>query len=284
MPVSIFQEKKGQGFLALFFTLFFLVVGSPTLAKENPDKETKKKESLKQSKYALGLGFGWLQDYAGSDQGRLRFLPFPIYRGDTFRMDRIDGMSGRVYSDRTWRLAWSFIFQFPTESKDIPIRRGMGDLDWMLSLGPMVERTLWTDYRNRFFFRFPVRLNTCTNFSTRTQFCGLVFNPGFRYAQHLKGAGELIYRFEAFAHTQEYNRYYYQVNPDETNFERPAFHSKAGFLGFVWGVIHTLPFTGWELVTAINYYDYGLSVNRESPLFRTPTNYSIFFAVSIDFN
>ena len=199
-------------------------------------------------------------------------------------MDRIDGVSGRVYNDQAWRLAWSFIFQFPTESQDITIRRGMEDLDWMLSLGPMVERNIWTDYRNRFFFRFPVRLNTCTNFSTRTRFCGLTFNPGFRYSQHIGSWGEIIYRFEAFAYTQEYNEYYYEVNPSFEAPFRPSYHASAGFLGFVWGAIHTMPFEGWELVTAVNYYDYGLAEVRDSPLFQTPTNYSIFFAFSIDFN
>src|SRR5690606_13335127 len=135
----------------------------------------------------------------------------------------------------------------------------------------------------KFYFRFPVRLDTCTNFSDRTKFCGLSFNPGLRHAVRLENFGEFIFRIEAFSHTSEYHKYYFEVPQQFATPNRPAYHARSGFLGFVTGFFHTLPFKGWELASAFNIYEYSLNINKESPLFRQTTNYGIFFAATIDF-
>lgn len=234
------------------------------------------------SKWALGLGSGWLQDYPGAAQGRIRFLPFPVYRGSIFRMDRISGVSGDVYKDSRVDFSWNFIFQFPTASEDIPARIGMPDLDWVLSLGPQLKYYIHRGQNHKTFFRFPVRVNTCTNFSDRTKFCGVAFNPGFRHSMYYKGWGEFTFRWEAFSHTSEYQQYFYEVSPRYATPTRPNFHARAGFLGFVYGIFHTFPFDGWEFSSTVNVYDYSMAINHNSPLFLHKTNYAAFFAVTID--
>lgn len=236
-----------------------------------------------QSKWALGLGTGWIQDYPGAAQGRLRFLPFPVYRGSIFRVDRISGVSGEVYNDSRVDFSWNFIFQFPTESSDIPVRAGMPDLDWLLSIGPQLKYYIYRHKNHKVFLRMPVRLNTCTNFSSRTRFCGVALNPGVRYATYYKGYGEFTLRAEAFSMSSEYQQYFYEVPPQYATPSRPAFHARAGFLGFVYGLFHIIPFDGWELSSSANVYDYSLSINQLSPLFLHKTNFSVFSAVTIDF-
>lgn len=234
------------------------------------------------SKWALGLGTGWLQDYPGAAQGRLRFLPFPVYRGSSFRIDRISGVSGDMYRDSAMDFTWNFIFQFPTASSDIPARAGMPDLDWLLSLGPEFKYYFFTDGDSALYFRFPVRVNTCTNFSNRTRFCGLVFNPGFRYTTIDNKWGEITFRWEAFSQTSEFQEYFYEVSPKYATPTRPAFHARAGFVGFVYGIFHTIPFENWEFSYSANIYDHSWAINDESPLFLHKTTYAFFTAVTVD--
>ena len=234
------------------------------------------------SKWAIGLGTGWLSDYPGAAQGRIRFLPFPVYRGSVLRVDRITGVSGEVYNNSKVDFSWNFIFQFPTDSSSIPVRAGMPDLDWLLSIGPQFKYYIYRTRAHKFFFRFPVRINSCTNFSDRTRFCGVAFNPGLRHAMRLESFGELTFRWEAFSHSSEFQQYFYEVSNQYATASRSAFHARAGFLGFVYGLFHTLPFDGWELSTSANIYDYSLAINNESPLFVYKTNYALFFAFTID--
>ena len=239
-------------------------------------------EEEKGSKWALGFGTGWLNDYPGSAQGRFRFLPFPVVRGTLFRMDRISGVSGDVYNNSKVDFSWNFIFQFPTRSSQIPARRGMPDLHWVLSLGPQLKYFIFYQLKNRLFFRFPVRLNTCTDFSQNTHFCGITFNPGFRSVHKLDTWGELTFRWEAFFHSVEYHRYFYEVKPQFQTPTRPAYLPQPGFLGFVYGLFHSLPFEGWSFSSSLNIYDYSAGVNQQSPLFLHTTNYAAFFAFTFD--
>ncbi len=269
MQVSRHDNKKGRTlWLVLFFILFLPLSGWA--------------EEKTRSKWGLGLGTGWLNDYPGSAQGRIRFLPFPVYRGTLVKLDRVSGVSGGVFNSSRINFSWNFIFQFPTNSSSIPARAGMPNLDWLLSLGPQVKYSIYRTPYSHTFFRFPVRVNTCTNFSTRTQFCGLNFSPGVRHAMRFEKWGDLTLRWEAFSNTSEYQQYFYQVDPKYATATRPAYHARAGFLGFVYGFFHTLPFEGWDLSTAVSLYDYSLAINQKSPLFVHKTNFSIFFAVVFD--
>lgn len=271
MPVNFSFLSKGRSLGFVLFFILFMGLSSHAAEKESGP-----------SKWAIGVGTGWLNDYPGSAQGRIRFLPFPVFRGSLFRLDRISGVSGDVYKDTRWNFSWNFIFQFPTNSSSIPAREGMPNLDWLLSIGPQVKYYIYRGSRNRFFFRFPIRMNTCTNFATRTQFCGIAFNPGFRHATYLGDWGEITFRWEAFSNSSEFQQYFYEVHPRYATPTRSAFHARAGFLGFVYGLFHAIPFDGWSFSTALNVYDYSLAINQESPLFLHKTNYAAFFAVTFD--
>ena len=270
MPVNRKLWQRGR---SLGFVLFFVFLLFPNPSRANQSSH---------SRWALGLGSGWISDYPGAAQGRFRFLPFPVYRGSVFRIDRISGVSGEVFNNSRLDFTWNFIFQFPTESEDIPVRVGMPDLDWLLSIGPQMKYYIYRHKNHSFFFRFPVRFNTCTNFSDRTQFCGVVFNPGLRHAMRYRNTGEFTFRFEGLFQSSEYQQYFYEVRPEYATPTRPTYHARSGFLGFVYGMFHTYPFDGWGINSAINIYDYSLAVNDESPLFVHKTNYAFFLAVTID--
>lgn len=271
MRVDLRGLNKGRAFLSV--VLFFAFC----LTAQAQTKEVKPR-----SKWALGLGAGWLSDYPAAAQGRLRFIPFPVIRGSFFRVDRISGVSGDMYNDSRLDFSWNFIFQFPTDSDDIPARVGMPDLDWLLSLGPEIKYYIYRQGHHKTFFRMPVRLNTCTNFAEDTRFCGVAINPGIRHVMVYEGFGEFTWRWEAFSQSSEYQQYFYEVPNQFATASRPAFHARAGFLGFAYGLFHSLPFDGWDLSTAINVYDYSLGINHESPLFLHKTNYALFMAITVD--
>lgn len=271
MPIKKWLQKTGRANGFVLFFVFFLTLFSP-------------KPSQATSKWALGLGTGWLSDYPGAGQGRFRFLPFPVYRGSMIRLDKISGVSGKVFNNSRVDFSWNFIFQFPTASSLIPVRQGMPDLNWMLSIGPQFKYFIYRSQFHSTYFRFPVRVNTCTNFSSQTEFCGLTFNPGLRHAMILPGYGGLTFRWELFSQSSEYQKYLYEVSPKYATPWRPAYHARAGFMGFVYGFFHSLPFEGWEISTSVNIYDYSLAVNQKSPLFVQKTSYAFFvaFVVNID--
>ncbi len=269
MQINWSAILKGQSHWIVLFFVFFLSLTIKTTADAR-------------SKWGLGLGTGWLPDYPAAAQGRQRYLIFPVYRGRFFRVDRVTGVSGEVYNDSRVDFSWNFIFQFPTDSELIPVRRGMQDLDWVLSLGPELKYFIYRSQSHKFYFRFPIRQNTCTNFSSRTRFCGIAFNPGFRHTYWSNSMGEFTIRAEAFSDSSEYQQYFFQVNPQQATPDREAFHARAGFLGFVYGLFHSLPFEGWDLSSAVSLYDYSLAINQRSPLFVHKTNVSVFFAVTID--
>lgn len=269
MQIKFDSLKKGLVHWAVPFFIFILCQSFAITAHSK-------------SRWALGVGAGWLHDYPGAGQGRIRFLPFPVYRGSVFRVDRISGVSGEVYNDSRIDFSWNFIFQFPTASKDIPARIGMPDLDWVFSLGPQLKYYIYRHKNHKTFFRFPIRFNTCTNFGSRTHFCGTSFNPGFRHSMWYKGYGEFTFRFEAFSHTSEYQKYFYEVPPEYATATRSAYHARAGYLGLVYGVSHSIPFDGWDFSSSANVYDYNNAVNLQSPLLIQKTNFAVFFAVTID--
>ena len=141
MQVSQLFKKLGHFSGSVPFFILFLLLLTPQIGQSK-------------SKWALGLGSGWIQDYPGAAQGRIRFLPFPVYRGSIFRIDRISGVSGDVYNDSRVDFSWNFIFQFPTASEDIPARIGMPDLDWVLSLGPQFKYYIQRGEHHKTFFSF----------------------------------------------------------------------------------------------------------------------------------
>lgn len=284
MPVKLPFKNKGRSFWVVpFFIVFLTFLSTANSQSETVQDEPVKTEVAKDpSKWALGVGTGWLHDYPGAGQGRIRFLPFPVYRGSFFRVDRITGVSGEVYNDSKLDFSWNFIFQFPTDSDSIPVRRGMPNLDWLLSLGPQVEYNFLQTQHHKFFFRFPIRANTCTNFADRTRFCGIAFSPGVRHSIWYKNVGEFTIRAEAFWYSSEYSQYYYEVQSEYVTPLRQAYHAQAGFLGFVYGLFHSIPFDGWELSSSASVYDYNMNVNQDSPLFVLKTNFAVFFGVVID--
>jgi hypothetical protein len=107
-------------------------------------------------------------------------------------------------------------------------------------------------------------------------------NPGLRHIYRHKDYGEFTWRAEALSHSQEYQNYFYQVEPIyETSF-RPTYQARAGFQGFLYGFFHTLAFNGWELATTATLYDYSLAINQDSPLFLHKTNFALFLAITVD--
>jgi outer membrane scaffolding protein for murein synthesis (MipA/OmpV family) len=268
--------------LSPFFILFLFYQFSWAQDNLPPNKKPNPDQTQQKSKWALGLGLGYLNDYPASKDARFHYIIYPVYRGTYFKIDRVNGVSGQLMNSNKIMYSWNFNFNFPTQSKDIPVRQGMPDLSWLFSIGPEIKFILWQSEWQEFFLKIPIRYNLCTNFLDDTRFCGISFNPGFRHNFSLKEFGEFTLRAEIFIESSEYQRYYFEVKPEFATANRRAFHAQHGYLGAVYGFFHSIDWKDFEVVSAFNVYDYEGSRNQSSPLFEKRFNWGIFIGVNVD--
>ena len=186
--------------------------------------------------FGLGASAFTLPDYRGSDESRGYVLPIPylIYRGEHFRVDR-QGVRGIFFESDRVELNLSLNATQPVDSADNRSREGMPELDPTIEIGPRLDVTLARDRAREWSFelRLPLRAAIATDLShtkhigwvayphlhlfTRPLIAGLKWNLGMQ-------AGPL------FA-SREYHDYFYGVDPEFARPERPAFDASSGYSG-----------------------------------------------------
>lgn len=230
------------------------------------------------SHWGAAFGTAWSHDYPSADQGRMRYLVMPTYKGKHFTIDRQDGVRGQLVDDSILKLSFSFIFLFPTKAKDMPVREGMPDLDWTFQLGPELQLYIHRSYFHTMYVRMPFRFIATTDFRHDFEYRDWNFAPGIRNVFYLgKGKGEITTRFDIDWASERYNDLFFQVDPKYATPNRPAYNARAGFLEYIVGINYayydSFP---WTYFVGTNVYLVNNSINRESPLFRKNTSYNIF--------
>jgi len=182
-----------------------------------------------------GLGLN-MPDYRGSDERNYHFVPMPffIYRGDRFRIDR-KGAYGDLFKSDRIKLDISLSAGLPVKSDDNDARNGMPDLDPIIGIGPSLEIQLYSSNKKRsvLSFRTSARSILATDLSHITHE-GWVFNPYINYNVRNTGSygswniGVLL---GALFATERYHDYYYEVKPEHTTTFRPTYNAKAGYSG-----------------------------------------------------
>jgi hypothetical protein len=240
--------------------------------------QSKRPEAKDGPYFGVAFGTGWVQDYPGSESGRMRYLAIPTYKSKSLSIDQQDNVKGDLLERDRFQLSMSFIFLFPTDSGNIAIRAGMPDLDWTLQLGPELRIELFHYDYHTMYLRLPVRFVHTTDFSHRFEYLEWNFAPGFRNVFDFGDKyGEFITRLELDYASEKYNEMFFEVAPEFATTSRPAYNATEGLVQYIVGVNYSYyDFFPWTIFAGANAYFLNDSENRLSPLVRKKANYSIF--------
>ena len=221
--------------------------------------------------------------YPGSDESDLTVLPIPVpvYRGSFLNFgENLDQVArGDIRETKRMRLGIDLDFTFGEHSSDIPVRRGMPDLDFMFELGPELEIKLdeRTPEQGEFFLALQLRAGVSfdgLNPSSR----GFVLSPEFEYRRDQAFGGDnlLSLRFKPTWASEDFMDYYYEVEPAFATAMRPAYNAASGYLGSRFTAALTRQINE-KLVLGISasYQIYNGAKNRPSSLHQSNSGGSI---------
>jgi len=218
--------------------------------------------------------------YPGSDEANWYVLPLPylIYRGDFFRIDR-EGVRGIFYQSEFFETDIS-LFGNPPVEDDNEARQGMEDLDSLFEVGPELK---W-------FFTGRDPLNELYMRSALRGVFSIGFEDGLDMAyQGLHGGVNLIYNNGRVFRDQklrfgfnlgvnftdaDFNDYFYEVEPEDVRPGRPLYDPEGGYAGFSVGAS-----VAKQLTNTLRWGIYGRWDNidgtafDESPLVREENNF-----------
>lgn len=194
------------------------------------------------SQWELGIVLAVLDIpfYPGSSQSKTYLVPVPhiLYRSEKFEVD--NGLQATFLKTQKVRIDLSADFGVPVNSQESTTRQGMPDLDLVIQIGPSVEITLaggrFKPSHTR--LEFPVRAAVTTDFGS-AQHVGWIFEPRLTYETRRPEKTGFAYLLSGglrFA-TEDYNDYYYGVDPAFATANRPAFDGEQGYSGlFIDGI------------------------------------------------
>lgn len=265
--------------LAFIISTLTLPVNAELPAEPSETPETQEKEII-ESHWGVALGAGWIQDYPGADQGRMRYLAIPTFKGKYLTIDRQDGVRGELIDDQIIKFSVSFMFLFPTASEKIPARQGMPDLDWVFQLGPEMQVYFSRTKHHIMYLRLPFRFVSTTDFKHRFDYRDWNFAPSLRNVFQIDGYGEIMTRLEAEIASEAYSDFLYEVQPQYATASRPTYNARSGLLQYIVGAQYTYNENfPWSYSFGTNAYITKNAANRESPLLLRSVNYSFLFSV-----
>lgn len=182
--------------------------------------------------YELGAG-GYLISlpaYRGAVEYKTYLLPFPwiVYRGRFLRSSR-EGLRGVFFQSTRAELSLSAHISPPVNSRDVPVRAGMPNLQPTFEVGPMLKVHLYRSPGMLLDLRLPVREVQ----TWRLKPIGWVAYPHFNLdLPDWRGGGwnlglSLGPRFG----DRGYHAYFYDVAPRYAAPGRPAYRAPAGYGG-----------------------------------------------------
>lgn len=218
----------------------------------------------------LAAGVGSVPDYPASDQHHIKMLvlPFATYRGESVRAN-YEGIQTDVVKRPTLGIDASIGFSLPSTSDKNTARRGMPDIDTLLEVGPRLYLLLPTGNTSEFRLIFPVRAVIATDIKKWTD-RGILFAPGLAYKVPFldDDRSSLTTNVGLNFGTNRLNQYFYEVLPQFVQPDRPAYQSKAGYIGTRASFVYTLSVNRFQYFAAIGAQSYKGSVNSDSALHR----------------
>ncbi len=189
--------------------------------------------------WELGVGIGYLNapHYRGSKTRADLALPFPyaIYRGDILKVDRDEGITGKIFKSDRLNLDISLAGSIPVPKTDASARAGMPSLDLLFEIGPELEYNLWrSDNReHNLWLKLPYRFVFSVG-DPLMEYQGWTLSPFINYKIKLRQFGAIM-RYSAslgpiFAGSKFHN-YFYEVDPQFAKPERQPYVADSGYSG-----------------------------------------------------
>ena len=214
-----------KAFPQFAITILLLIVAIPCEAYHLPLWE-----------FGLGMGVLNAPHYRGSKTVENIYLPVPyvIYRGDVFKIDR-EGIRGELFqSDRVY-LDISLAGNIPVPESDDSARAGMPSLDPLIEIGPELEFKLWNTSHDEqtLWFKTPYRLVFSVG-NPLMKYQGWSLSPYLEYKIKTHQSTALMrYNISVgpiFAGSK-YHKYFYEVDPEYVTPQREEYHADSGYSG-----------------------------------------------------
>lgn len=224
-------------------------------------------------------GAGYVPDYPAAQQGRMRFLVFPVFhlRGRVLRSDDEDGSRARLLKSSIFALELSASGSFPASSDDNRARAGMDDLQWLGELGPRLFANILNEGPASLRTSLSLRGAFSTDFGSG-YFRGFTLTPGLAFDHRRFGLEflTLIARLSAQWASVEMQEYFYGVPDRDVLPSRRAYEANSGYMGttLTSALMYEPGAYGIFIGSSITFHDG--AANESSPLFRERMNYAGF--------
>lgn len=189
--------------------------------------------------WEAGAGVGTLRvpAYRGSEIEESIALPFPyiIYRGDILRIDREDGIRGKLFKSDRVNFDLSLAGSIPVRDTDEGARSDMQGLDPLVEAGAELMVNLWrsANRRHRIQFVTPLRFVYSVG-DPLLKYRGWTLSPYLNYQVRHSGAAALMrYNLSLgpIYADENFHDYFYEVKPRYATSERPAYDAERGYSG-----------------------------------------------------
>jgi MipA family protein len=233
--------------------------------------------------WELGAGAAVISfpDYRGSNEQRGYLLPIPyvVYRGDVFQVDR-DKIRGLLFKTDRVELDMSVNGSVPVRSGDNQARRDMPNLDPTLELGPSLNVLLAaTPERFALTLRVPVRAVIASDFHT-THNAGVLAHPNLNLDLKAPQQWNLGFVAGPVFGDRRYHHYFYSVAPQFATVDRPAYSARSGYSGMQFIAAASRRFDLYWFGAFIKYDNLQGAAFATSPLVKTRNNVAGGFAIA----
>lgn len=235
--------------------------------------------------WEIGLGGGALSvpDYRGSSESHVYPYPFvfPIYRGLRLQADE-EGVKGKLLESDRIRFDISLDGNVPVKS-DSDARRGMDTLDPTVQIGPALRVKLWSSEANAQSVIAELPIRAAFAVGSGIDHVGYTAFPRIAYRRQFN-LFDRKWKWSisggALFGSDDYHRYYYQVNPGDATPQRPAYEADEGYGGtrFITTLYHRDRKKFISFFAA--YDDVNDAVFYDSPLVEQRSGFTVGFLVT----
>ncbi len=215
---------------------------------------------------------------AGERVNRGLALPYFIYRGKTFRVDR-DGADIRAIKTSNFEFDIGVAAAFGS-SDDVAVRRGMPELGTMVEFGPRMKWNLGRGAGgSRWRFELPARVVLDTEDGFRKK--GVSVEPELYWERRGRDGWGSHASVGALLGDRQLNDTFYGVAPVYARVDRPAYVAGRGLIALrLSGGVSKLVTPDWRLFGFVRVDDVRAGKNRDSPLVLRNTGASVGFGVA----
>jgi len=172
--------------------------------------------------------------YPGSDQdlGRLRILPFGIYRGSVLHADG-GGIGLRALRTPRWEWDVSGSGSFGSSANKVDVRRGMPNIGTLVEIGPAVKINLGDlvdPKREPRLTQLEIPVRAVFDVSHQFRHDGWTFEPRLSHTAWTGQSFSLVVSASALFGDRTLNHLYYGVDAPYATADRPAYAARAGLI------------------------------------------------------